>query len=206
MKPHEVKFSTLIIFMIALGTLVIILILVINGIPKDQAISIFTRFGIVSGSISLFWVYLNNVGWAHYPFRLFGWLVDRPDLRGRWEGQLDREGENNPHAFVLEINQTLTRIQCHAFSENNKSSSITADIISDLSNKNFQLALLWLGTGSKRDNIDSGLFHGFTILDFKDSKKEKKLDGFYFTNRSPNQTKGIVKVKWISKETKNSFA
>lgn len=49
------------------------------------------RAGVIVGSIGLFWLYFERIGWRQRPFRLGGWLCDYPDLNGRWEGTVERQ-------------------------------------------------------------------------------------------------------------------
>lgn len=55
--------------------------------------------------VGLFWIFFDRCGWKLKiaGVRIARPLCNWPDLNGRWEGVLNRYGENTPHKFVIEI-------------------------------------------------------------------------------------------------------
>jgi hypothetical protein len=165
-----------------------------------------SKLTIVIAMISLLWLYFEKWGWRQIPF--FGALVRKwPDLNGRWEGTIDREGTDPSHRFVLEIRQNLTKLQCDTYSEHGESHSIIASITVDEQAKQFYLCYNWLGgTSAKYKKSQSGEFYGTTILRLCGDKNERKFEGRYFTERRPHQTRGTLHLSRCSKEVKGSFS
>lgn len=163
----------------------------------------FGKTGLIVGVVGGFWTYYDRRGWRQKPFRLLG-LSAAPDLRGRWEGTVRREGRGEEeHPFVLEISQTATRVQVAGFSEHSRSRSIAAQVLYDQSEEHICLIETWEGktTGSIKGQ-KSGKFQGATIftLSFDD-----RLEGEYFTDRMPTQTRGKLRLERTGKKIKGHF-
>lgn len=61
---------------------------------------------VISFLILLPLFYIERIGWRQKVFRFGTNLKHIPDLRGRWEGTIDRHDERGPHPFCIEIHQT----------------------------------------------------------------------------------------------------
>lgn len=195
----------------------IIGLLVILGIIAFTTIFLFTRSltqaltsvgTIVSFTIYPSYFYFEKIGWRQRLFRLGGWLCQTPDLRGRWEGEINRGDKRGPHKFILEIRQTLEHIQCETYSSRGCSNSFMAGIVSDPQSERFKLIYYWIGKAGileEHELYEPGLFYGTTILDYIKGKKKRSLEGEYFTNRSPKQTKGTLKLKWAGYNLYSKF-
>lgn len=146
-------------------------------------------------TIPPFWFYFEKIGWRQSFFRTGGWLCKTPDLRGRWEGSIDRKDERGPHKFVLEIRQTYTTLRCDTYSSRSSSHSLTGTILSDPQEEQFTLVYNWIVDAGKLDHEDCepGLFPGTSILSFTGGKKQV-LKGRYFTDRPKQQTRGDLKL------------
>lgn len=158
--------------------------------------------------LSLIWVYFENIGWRSKYFKCIRKFLNfPPDLRGRWEGVLDRINENDPHKFVIEIKQTMTKIQVNTYSRSGGSVSIIDSVCTDKMEDDFILCYLWEGETKRlrAHSGESGKFSGYTMLKFINTKEEKKLKGDYFTNRKPEQTMGIIEVFWVGFELKKKY-
>ena len=173
-----------------------------------ELISLLWNYGYVTIPLSLIWLYFEKIGWRSSFWNWFGKIMHfPPDLRGRWEGKIDRIGENQPHEFVIEIKQTMTKIQVYTYSKRGKSESIIDAICSDKMEDDFTLCYLWEGeTGLlPKQSYESGKFKGYTMLKFMKLNNEKKLIGDYFTNRKPMQTMGSIEVTWKQLELSKQF-
>lgn len=129
-----------------------------------------------------------------------------PILEGRWEGILERDGKS--HNFVLEIIQSFTSISCITYTEHSTSSAYATEILFDEQLNVYKLVYYWNGISMNtiEQNRDSEKFEGFTVLDIIIQKgKAIKLNGTYFTNRQPQQTKGKIKLDFKQKTLKYFF-
>lgn len=129
-----------------------------------------------------------------------------PVLEGRWKGTLIRDGA--PHNFVLEIRQTFTSISCVTYSKHSSSSAYAAEILYDERLKAYKLIYYWQAktTSAQVNTGDTNIFNGFTVLDIIiEAGDTKKLSGSYFTDRQPNQTKGLINLTFEQKTLKNAF-
>jgi hypothetical protein len=162
------------------------------------------KMGIIAFLVGLFWAFYDHYGWRQRLLRFGGWLCDLPDLNGRWEGTVDRVGENDPHTFVLEVRQTFLRIQLYAYSKNSRGSSITAQFVTDHVRGRFRLISTWTCTTKNRtepEKMDE--FLGTSIYDIVEDGAERYLEDFYFTRRDP-QTKGKTRLKFAGTTLHNS--
>ena len=189
-------------------TVIGIVLIISNKYNWVDLINLLWNYGFVTIPLSLIWLYFEKVGWRSKFWAWFGKIMHfPPDIRGRWEGTIDRVGENNPHSFVIEIKQTMTKIQVYTYSSRGKSESIIDAVASDKMEDDFTLCYLWEGeTGLLPDqSIDSGKFKGYTMLNYIKNTDEKKLKGTYFTDRKPKQTMGNIEVFWKQKDLKKQF-
>jgi len=169
-----------------------ILLIVMNDTTAAGIGRALARFTIIVTSLSIYLWWMDKYGWHVMPW--FGRLIrDWPDVRGRWIGTIDRDGSDPPHEFVLEVFQTLTTIRCSTYSQNGESDSVVANITN--SDDQSFLVFVWLGgTEGKIKNSRSGKFYGTTELRLSDGEKLRKLDGTYWTDRTPYQTKGRLNL------------
>jgi hypothetical protein len=182
---------------------VVLCVLLYTGIALLFGIStsrMLLKIGSIIALVGLFWIYFEKYGWRKKLFRLGGWLTDMPDLNGRWEGTVDRLGENDPHVFVLEIRQTYLRTQLHAYTKNSRGSSITTQFVTDHVHGRYSLISTWQCRTKNRSNpneIDE--FLGTSIYEIIQSGEDRYLEDYYFTRRKP-QTKGKTRLKFVGKE------
>jgi hypothetical protein len=169
-------------------------------------ISSTSKLTIVLTVISAFWLYVDKWGWRHFP-SLCPIIRKWPNLNGRWKGIIDREGSEPPHPFIMEIKQTLTKLQCDTYTENGESRSVVTNLTVDEHAKQYFLYFVWLGgTRSKLEQPESGEFYGATILRLFGDKNNIKLEGRYFTGRRPLQTRGTLNLSLDSRKTRGSFS
>jgi len=211
MKDYRIKVNVIIIIMAFLGCILLIsLLLFMKLLEPNELDEFILNYGLISFPLGVFWWFFDSTLWKKVKIKwMKKYLRIPPNLSGRWEGLIDRYGENNPHKFVLEIKQNLTSLQIFTYSQNGKSKSIVDDIVvTDKMNERFRLCYLWSGTGGPlkyQTKKSSEEFQGYTILDLITNDNSKKLKGYYFTNRLPNQTKGEIEVDYISNKLMNEF-
>ena len=128
-------------------------------------------------------------------------------MRGRWEGVLENADGSQPQKFVIEVKQTLTSIRVHSFSAIANSKSILTEIASDGHEEHFMIGYLWQGEiGSSLKEMHQGeVFQGYTMLNLDEHETPKSLQGSYFTNRKGMQTRGVIKLQWVSHKMIHKF-
>jgi len=157
------------------------------------------KVGVMITPVGLFWVYFEKHGWRQRAFRIGGWLTDIPDLNGRWEGTVNRLGENDPHTFVLEIRQTYLHTQLHTYSKNSRGSSITTQFVTDRVHGRYSLISTWhCRTKNRADPDEMDEFVGTSIYEIVESNDDRILEDYYFTRRHP-QTKGKTLLRLAGK-------
>ena len=92
---------------------------------------VFTEMFSVPFFISIIFLYINQVGWTK---NFLKWLIDIPNLNGRYEGQLESSyqtnGANTIMQCAVEVKQTASSITITAYffnpitNENSKSDSV----------------------------------------------------------------------------------
>jgi hypothetical protein len=212
MKEYRANISALLTFSAIIGLVIgSFYLLLTQQLDKTGFLELIWNYSMVTIPIAGVWLFFEHFGWRLSFFRrlLKSYLKFPPDLRGRWEGEVDRNHENNPHKFVFEIYQTFTKITVRAFSENSESQSIAADLTTAPNTEDyFKLCFLWQGeTGNTLNGgaIPSGQFFGYSICRFVQRKEGKELIGEYFTDRKPTQTRGKLTLKWVNLETIGNF-
>lgn len=163
------------------------------------------KLGLIISMVGFYWIFFEKWGWKFQIFRLWGWLCDIPDLNGRWEGIVDRIGEDDPHTFAVEIRQTFTKIQLHTFSKNSTGYSICGQFVTDHVQGRYSLISTWhCRTRSRSVKGDFDEFNGTSIFDIFEKEDGRYLEDFYFTRRAV-QTKGITKLKFVGEKLKNGI-
>ncbi len=163
------------------------------------------KLGIIITLVGFYWYFFEMWGWKLKFFRLGRWLSDIPDLNGRWEGTLDRQGEHKPHQLVIEIQQTLTKIQVHSYSKNSRGHSIATQFVTDQVGGKYNLIVTWTCRTKNTTNLDEfEEFHGTSIYDIVNGDDGLYLEDDYFTRRTP-QTAGRSRLYFVSKELKYGF-
>lgn len=181
-----------------------------NVIMRVEMIKDMYRYiGIFSAvSLIMFFIYLLNEFLWKYIF--FKWLIDVPNLNGRYEGTLessykDRTTKANiTKKCVIEIVQNASKITINSYyadedgTETSNSESFSEEIIKkDSSSYN-----LYYFFKNDANTLSNGLsdHSGACKLTFHPQKKE--LKGVYFNNRP---YKGNIFVKFTSKHIEGKF-
>ena len=161
-----------------------------------------------SVSLIMFFIYLlNEFLWKYI---LFKWLIDVPNLNGRYEGTLEssyldsKTNTNTTKKCVIEIVQNASKITINSYyadkdgTETSDSESFSEEIIK----KNNGFYDLYYFFKNDANTLSNGLsdHSGACKLTFYPQKKE--LKGVYFNNRL---YKGNIFVKFTSKHIEGKF-
>ena len=154
-------------------------------------------------------VFVNKKLWKHFPLK---YMFDVPNLSGRYEGRItfkhpitkDIQNKN----CAVEVKQTGDKIKIDCYFEREDKSEITlsnslVESIIKNSNDTYSLVFTYQNDGN---NAKGFLQHnGTNILNYYENETGKFLNGKYYTNREPHQTKGEMKVKFITNKLKNEY-
>jgi len=210
MKPYKLEIKILIFYVSVLVIFIFTGALLFFGV-KDQTklIDLARDYSSIIFPITLIWVLLENRIWRMQLMQNNkSFLNIPPDFRGRWEGEIESSLEpEKKRKFVIEVQQTLTKLQITSFSEFGNSRSILAEIGSDEDESIFSLCFLWQGEISRSSDMGQVLqrFNGYTMLHWDKSVKNKKFAGTYFTDLLPSQTHGKIELTWVSFELQNQL-
>lgn len=198
-REYRLQPATLILLTVVLSVLLTVAYLAFSA---DTVLGVLTKVGIFTTCIGVFWSVTDRYLWRIGLLRRF-LFNNIPDLNGRWEGTVDRDGEERPHAFVTEIRQTLTRITMHSHSSSGGSRNVITRLGVDGSGEKFGLICTWVcETATPLDGERSGLFLGTSVLD---CLPDGRLVGRYFTDRRPMQTRGATTVTFASRQLRDAF-
>jgi hypothetical protein len=194
MTPERPNLRLLLIPIGLLGAAALVGILFFAHLPLGQA---FSRVG---SALAIFlvpiWFFLDRRLWAWPGMRTI--LQCPPDLRGRWEGTIDRGDSRGKHSFVIEIQQRFTSVSICTYSTGGSSQSVVAEIVArDEHRQQHALIYTWIGSGGQLavEQHQTGMFYGTTILDVVNDG-QRRLTGHYFTARLPHQTRGVLDLVW----------
>jgi hypothetical protein len=135
------------------------------------------------------------------------WLVTVPNLSGTWSGLIYSNWQHpvtknhpDPIPVQLSIHQTLGTIRCTQRTGESISTSFAEEIIVDQHDPSLiELVYCYQNTPDQRVRDRSNVHRGSCILRFSKSSGEK-LEGSYWTNRSPAPTTGDIRLKLSSRE------
>lgn len=158
-------------------------------------------FSVVAITTGVF-VLINNYLWNIAPF---SWLYCTPDFSGRFEGTLNYEFRNdNSEKVVGELDHikiivqngsdivvnSWTKMKDGAMSS--KSTSIEASIVKE-KDGTFTLIYNYLNDGNFE--LDFSPYYGTEVLKLIKNGNKKALQGKYYTDRLPWQTKGKITLE-----------
>ncbi len=194
----EVVIVVVAIFSLVIFSLVLIIFQVVN---MKNIIYLLLDYAYIIAPTSLLWILLDKYLWHTKFFQFIKKSLNiPPDLRGRWEGTLENEHDNQIQKFVIEVKQTLTTLNVFSYSSIGRSISILPEIAISENEDNFTLCYLWAGkinTTIKHIHHEEQL-NGYTMLTLHEHENPKILKGFYFTNRISLQTRGGIQLSRVS--------
>lgn len=190
-----------------------ILILILLGAGAAWLLNqAFSRFSIevpfwieVPGAIGFAaWLYtiFDKYLWAWPLFRWLG-LIDFPDFRGRWTGELKSSFSSNeaPILAVLEIKQSASEVRANMYTKESMSSSLSAGI----SRGSDDVPVLRYGYLNTPEpfSVETMQMH-YGSVELRLYKDKKKLLGKYFTSKERG-THGSLSFSYASKELLGRF-
>lgn len=209
MKPYRLNLKSVIGIVGLLSLVIFSIVLVLLGEAELGHIGeTLLHYGYIIAPVSILWVSLDNYLWHTRFFQSIRKSLNiPPDLRGRWEGILENADGSEPQKFVIEVKQTLTSIRVHSFSAIANSKSILTEIAADSHEEHFMIGYLWQGEiGSSLKEMHQGeVFQGYTMLNLDEQVSPRSLQGTYFTNRKGMQTRGGIKLQWVSIQMIHKF-
>jgi len=194
------------------GVLIILVIVIFVAVflAKDYYGLSISIFGIVTLIISLTTKYL----WKYKPF---SWLFWIDDFSGRYEGvlQFQYQGKNGEIKkgklnHVKIITQSGSQINISSFTKNPDGTLSSPSINKGMfveptqDGQHYNLIYNYLNNGSTEQGFPP--HYGTEVIKFIKNGNNKKLSGYYFTNRTPFQTKGEFKdLNWVNNNKKHEF-
>ncbi|HEY9343481.1 MAG TPA: hypothetical protein VIQ23_18025 [Hanamia sp.] len=209
MQSYRLNIKVIIVAVGIFSLLVFSMVLVMFGIVDVKSVtSLLIDYAYIIAPTSLLWILVDKYLWHTRLFQAMTKLANiPPDLRGRWEGTLENESGTEIQKFVIEVKQTLTTLNVFSYSSIAHSVSILPEIAISHNEDHFVLCYLWEGkmNTSIKDIHHVEHFHGYTILNLHQYEKQKILEGFYFSNRLPSQTRGGCQLMWVSDHLKKKL-
>ena len=203
MKSYKLNIKAIIGAVGLLSLIIFSLFLIGFGVATTGSIGeMLLHYGFIIAPISILWVLTDHYFWHTRLFQSIRKSFNvPPDLRGRWEGTLENADGSQPQNFVIEVNQTLTTLFVHSYSSIGYSEGLLCEIAASHNEDKFTLCYLWQGGigASIKDIHQSDQFAGYTMLQLNENTVPKSLTGSYFTNRKSSQTRGVIELKWVSK-------
>ena len=166
---------------------------------------VFTEMFSVPFFISVVFYFINKVGWKK---KIFKWLIDIPDLNGRYEGQLESSfqtnGSNTIISCAVEVKQTASNITISAYffnsmtNEHSTSDSVI-ELIEKQKNGSFLLYYIYTNTPGRLHQA-LNIHEGTTVCIYYPDKKT--LSGEYYNSRPLT---GKFEVEWKSDKLIHRF-
>ena len=200
MREHQPRWRILILLLVIVSTSITVLgCLVLGAMDFQGAWIALTNVGLVGLVAWGLWEVFRRRWWRWRMFR--GWLVDLPDLNGKWLGvarsnYVDPSSDepNGEIQVMMEITQTFTSI-CVGFTAltlTSTSDSITARFVTDPEAKRCRLVYTYLNEpGALAEDLD--MHFGTAILNIR-GEPPSEMEGSYMTARN-QQTRGTLKLK-----------
>ncbi|UOX32385.1 hypothetical protein LXD69_10005 [Flavobacterium sediminilitoris] len=164
--------------------------------------------------LSFFIIIITKYLWNKNPFKFLFWI---DDFSGRYEGNLiysyvDEKGASHSGELkhVKIISQSGSKITVYSFSikpDGTKSSlSVNKGMFVEKTDdeKHFRLIYTYLNDGSLEQGFPP--HYGTEIIKVLNKNGVKTLEGEYYTNRHPYQTRGSFKdMVWKSNDNEHEF-
>ncbi|MBC5834484.1 hypothetical protein G6N05_07120 [Flavobacterium sp. F372] len=189
--------------------LIVGLFVLIYSIKKEFVLSIS-----ITSLLSVIIFFITQYFWKYSPFKYFFWIED---FSGRYEGKIiyqynDENG--NLKIGVLNhvkiISQSGSRITVYSFTikSDGKKSSLSVNkgmyVEKTEDEKHFRLIYNYLNEGSLEQDFSP--HYGTEIIKIIKKGDDKIIEGNYYTDRKPFQTKGrFEEMKWISNDDNHEF-
>lgn len=168
-------------------------------IQINDYIAVFSTIGLTLSSL----LFINFIGWK---WKIFKWLIDIPDLNGRYKGILissflDANGNPVEKDCVIEIKQTASAIHIFSYygdkganSQSSRAFSVSEELVQE---KNGLFQLYYIFTNEPETLLTQLNNHAGTAK-FRYFPDIKTLEGYYY-----NQRKNIGTIKVVFEDSKN---
>jgi hypothetical protein len=194
MIKHNLRTFAYIIFGLGFLTYTIIFLITqdLNNINYNNAVKhILTTISI---NIILWTIFIK---WAWKWKIFYPWLVQVPNLSGKWEGTLKSnwdDGKLDPISTDMTINQSFLHIQIKINTGESRSHSVGASFDIDEERGYQQLFYSYVNTPKPSVRDRSEIHYGTTLLHF-DGFEVESLEGEYWTSRETTGELELKKVK-----------
>jgi len=194
MVNHNIRVFAFVIFGLAFGTYVAIFLLTqdLSSIDFSKALSH------ISTTISIniiFW--LAFIKWLWKLKLFYPWLVQVPNLSGKWEGTIKSNwanGMKDPIPMEIAIDQTFLNIQVRIKTYESRSFSLGASFNIDKDRGQQQLFYSYLNTPKPGVRDRSEIHYGSAMLVF-DGYDVGEMEGEYWTSRETTGEMHLKRVK-----------
>lgn len=172
----------------------------LSGYPSLSSVVEYIDTFSTIGMITLFLTFINYIGWK---WKIFKWLIDVPNLNGRYSGQLVSsyiDPITNTHVVkdcVLEISQTASRVHVFAYygdpgtsTQSSRSYTVSEQLVKEANG----LFLLYYIFTNEPESLSVQLNNHDGTAKFKYFPDLKELQGDYYNKRT---NYGTIKVKFI---------
>lgn len=166
----------------------------------NEAYSYFGVFSTVTLLTSTI-IFIDLVGWK---YKIFNWLIDIPNLNGRYTGVVNSSYQSSPGNFVqkvcvMEIKQTASKLHIYSYFgdsvtllNTSTSFSVSEQIIPE-NNDTFSLFYIFSNETAPLFNLNNHV--GTAKLKY--FKDIQTLEGEYYNQRNNN---GTIKVQFSQKK------
>lgn len=161
---------------------------------------VITCIGYSSPIGTIIWFLWDNFIWK-IPF--IQRITKVPNLSGSWVGTYKRTSstsDGKKHGYNIDIYQTYSTISCHTYQERGSSSGSLCELYTKTNENIVGIAFFWECNPTPPDLP----FYGYSYMDYCDTydvyNGSSKLEGSYFTNKNPAQSKGIIDVHFRSRK------
>jgi hypothetical protein len=144
-------------------------------------------------SINIF-IWMIFISWAWKWKIFYSWLVQTPDLSGKWKGKIKsnwNDGKEKTIPTEIIIKQDFFNISVRIKTGESVSHSISSSFNIDKDSGLQQLFYSYLNTPKAGIRERSAIHYGSTLLNF-DGYKVSKMTGEYWTSR---ETTGEIELK-----------
>jgi len=167
-------------------------------IQINDYIGVFSTIGLTLSSL----LFINFIGWK---WKIFKWLIDIPNLNGRYKGllissYLDTNGNPVEKDCIIEIKQTASAIHIFSYygdkganSQSSRAFSVSEELVQE---KNGLFQLYYIFTNEPETLLAQLNNHAGTAK-FRYFPDIKTLEGDYY-----NQRKNIGTIKVIFEDSK----
>jgi len=114
-SEHQLRWRSLIAVAAVMAAILWSIALLAAGVDPAELAGSLPRLGLLVLAMSAAWWWFTRYGWRQPWLRFGGWLVNTPDLRGRWEGNYVSSFDKTPRPMALEVRRTLLTIDCAGY-------------------------------------------------------------------------------------------